>query len=239
MGLKVTIEGATIIEQGIWKARLKPQEILAFGGCSSRSGPYSVLLLTTKADFNEPSKSITFDPNATRLLNVGTTNQIIIISGIPSPKEVLTRSDQPSVSKLPKVKIPSKTPGRQNQIPDYELSHALSTGDKLFLSELPPDMRSLGETLLSEVRSQFKGELCYEPRAGKFDETPEIFWTVKIQTEDKSLRITVRGTPDTFPDLKGIDLNVDKFGYSAFVVTHMGQIPEAIAAIQQAAKNIQ
>ena len=237
MGLKVTIEGATGIGKGIWKARLKPQETSAFGDCSSKSGPYSVLLLNTQADFNTHSQSITFDPHATRLLNVGTTNQIIIISGTPFQKEVAQPFELPSDTQPAKTPV---TPDKsvQEQTPAYELSQALSTGDKLFLSELPPELRHLGETLLSEVRSHFKGELSYEPRSAKFDETPEIFWTVKIQPEDPSLRITVRGTPDNFPDLEDIDLKVDKFGYSAFVITNNNQIPGAVTAIQQAAKNI-
>jgi hypothetical protein len=237
MGLKVTIEGATGIGKGIWKAKLKPQETAAFGDCSSRSGPYSVLLLKMKADFNEQLQRITFDPSATRLLNVGTTNQIVIISGIPSQKED-AKASEPSPDTKPSETMPLPDGSGQEQIPDFELSQALSTGDKLFLSELPPDLRQLGETLLFEISRHFKGELNYEPRAGKFDETPEIFWTVKIQPDDNSLRITVRGTPDHFPDLKGIDLKVDKFGYSAFIITNKDQVPGAITAIQQAAKNI-
>jgi hypothetical protein len=237
MGLKVTIESAKSIGKGIWKARLKPQETSAFGDCSSKSGPYSVLLLTAQADFNEHSQSITFNPNQTRLLNVGTTNQIIIISATPSQKEVSQVFEQPSDTKPAKPIVPPE-PSAQEQKPEYELSQALSTGDKLFLSELPPDLRRLGETLLSEVRRHFKGELSYEPRFAKFDETPEIFLTVKIQPEDSSLRITVRGTPDNFPDLEYINLKADKFGYSAFVITDKNQIPGAVTAIRQAAKNI-
>jgi hypothetical protein len=237
MSLKLTIEGAKLIEKGVWRARLKPEETSAFGKCSSRSGPYSVLLLDAKVGFNERAQSITFDPNATRLLNIGSTDQIIILRGGPSQAPISTRSEQP---------LPSKRPANENQpnttvrkkIPEHELGNVLSTGDKLFLSELPPELRETGEALLSSVRSEFKGELRYEPRSAKFDETPEIFWTVKIQPQEKSLRLTVRGVPDTFPTLEGIDLKMDKFGYSAFVITHKGQVSGAVSAIRQAAKNM-
>ena len=238
MSLKLTIEGAKLIEKGVWRARLKPEETSAFGKCSSRSGPYSVLLLDAKVGFNERAQSITFDPNATRLLNIGSTDQIIILRGGPSQVPVSGGAEQPFPVK-PLINKKEQNTVVQKKIPDHELGNVLTTGDKLFLSELPPELREMGETLLSSVRGEFKGELRYEPRSAKFDETPEIFWTVKIQPQDKSLRLTVRGVPDTFPSLDGIDLKVDKFGYSAIVITHKGQVSGAVSAIRQAAKNME
>jgi len=238
MSLKLTIEGAKLIDKGVWKARLKPEETSAFGKCSSRSGPYSVLLLDAKVGFNERAQSITFDPNATRLLNIGSTDQIIILRGGPSQVPVSGGAEQPFPVK-PLINKKEQNTVVQKKIPDHELGNVLTTGDKLFLSELPPELREMGETLLSSVRGEFKGELRYEPRSAKFDETPEIFWTVKIQPQDKSLRLTVRGVPDTFPSLDGIDLKVDKFGYSTFVITHKGQVSGAVSAIRQAAKNME
>jgi hypothetical protein len=238
MSLKLTIEGAKLIEKGVWRARLKPEETSAFGKCSSRSGPYSVLLLDAKVGFNERAQSITFDPNATRLLNIGSTDQIIILRGGPSQVPVSRGAEQPLPVK-PLINKKEQNTVVQKKIPDHELGNVLTTGDKLFLSELPPELREMGEALLSSVRGEFKGELRYEPRSAKFDETPEIFWTVKIQPQDKSLRLTVRGVPDAFPSLDGIDLKVDKFGYSAFVITHKGQISGAVSAIRQAAKNME
>lgn len=237
MSLKLTIEGARLIDKGVWKARLKPEETSAFGKCSSRSGPYSILLLDAKVGFNERSQSITCDPNATRLLNIGSTDQIIILHGGPSPVQISGVAEQPLPGK-PLINEKQQNIAVQKKISDHELGNTLSTGDKLFLSELPPELREMGEALLSSVRSEFKGELRYEPRSAKFDETPEIFWTVKIQPQDKSLRLTVRGVPDNFPSIEGIDLKVDKFGYSVFVITHKGQVSGAVSALRQGAKNM-
>jgi hypothetical protein len=238
MSLKLTIEGAKLIDKGVWRARLKPGETSAFGKCTSRSGPYSVLLLDAKVGFDERAQSITFDPNATRLLNIGSTDQIIILRGGPSQVPVSGGAEQPLPGK-PLRNEKQQNIAVQKKIPGHELGGELSTGDKLFLSELPPELREIGEALLSSVRSEFRGELRYEPRSAKFDETPEIFWTVKIQPQDKSLRLTVRGVPDTFPIIESIDLKVDKFGYSAFVITHKGQISGAVSAIRQGAKNME
>lgn len=237
MGLKVTItiDGARQIDRGIWKATLKPAEAATLGDCESKSGPFSVLLLESTVDYNPQSKSITFDPDITRLLNIGSTDQIIVLSNMDAKIEQAAVSQPAVETKFPESQ-PSKTEKQapENKGPTYKLSRTLSTGDKLFLSELPLDMRKLGEGLLSEVRQLFPGELSYEPRAAKFDETPEIFWTVKIQPSDKSLRITVRGTPDTFKQAAGIDLKLDKFGYSVFVIQNQSQIPNALEIIKQA-----
>ena len=253
MGLRVTItiDGAKRIEQGLWKATLKPEEAATLGECDSKSGPFSVLLLESTFDYDLQTQSLTFDPNASRLLNIGSTDQVILISGgavravktataAPAParpaKPGEPRSAKPGESR-PKPP-PPKAPAKAGKAPEIELSHALSTGDKLFLSELPAEMRSLGELLLSGVRKEFPGELSYEPRAAKFDETPEIFWTAKIQPKDMSLRITVRGTPESFQSAAGLDLQLDKFGYSFFVLSQHEQVESALSLIRQARINM-
>ena len=74
MGLKVTItiDGAKRIEQGLWKATLKPEEAATLGDCKSRSGPFSVLMLESACDYDLQTQSLTFDPNASRLLPLTT-----------------------------------------------------------------------------------------------------------------------------------------------------------------------
>ena len=250
MGLKATIDKARFIEEGIWKAQLEPEEAASLGECSSRQGPFSIILLESTLDYNQNSQTLTFDPSTTKVLNIGSSDQVIIICLTAPPKKAAPQPQKaplkPPVAPPPK---PAKPPEpvkkaaappkpKPPKLAEYELSQPLATGDKLFLSELPPEMRELGEKLLSTVRSKFPGELSYEPRFAKFDETPEIFWTVKIQPYDKSLRITVRGTPDSFPEIQGVDLKVDKFGYSAFVITSKGQIPSALDAITQGHRNM-
>jgi hypothetical protein len=247
MGLKVTItiDGAKSIDNGIWKARLKPAEVATLGDCHSQSGPFSVLMLEANVDYNHRLQTLTFDPEATRLLNVGNTDQILVLSAVATPAGSGERAaTAPAATPAPKAAAspPPKAAAAKAEsartMPEIELSQTLATGDKLFLSELPADIRELGEKLLSEVRRHFPGELCYEPRAAKFDETPEIFWTIKIQPQDKSLRITVRGTPESFESVEGIDPKLDKFGYSAFVLTRTAQIPAAFNLIRQARKNM-
>ncbi len=236
MGLKVTIESVRHIGDGVWKAVLDPEETDAFGDCNSKIGPFSILLLESDIYFDEKASRITFDPKTTRLINIGSTNQVFLLSDSPSEQKKLAAS-VPKPEKIPvKVKqISEKKPPVKDT--GYQPPQAVPPGDKLFLIELPPAIRSFGEELLSTVRRHFKGELHYEPRTGKFDETPDIFWTVKIQPHSRSLKITVRGTPDIFKIPSAINLLRDKFGYSAFEISKKEQIADAVSLIKQAAKN--
>jgi hypothetical protein len=246
MGLKltITIDGAKHLDMGVWMAKLEPDEVATLGKCENRSGPFSVLLLDSEVDYDEKTQTLTFNPNATCLLNIGGTEQILVLSS-KDKKPVSKPAAAPSApAKAPTSSEPSGEKASTEEPPeemavDTELSKRLATGDKLFLSELPADMRGLGETLLSEIRGVIPGELNFEPRSAKFDETPEIFWTVKILPSKKALRLTVRGTPETFEQTSGIDLKLDKFGYSAFHITRVAQVPGAITFLKQARKNME
>jgi hypothetical protein len=242
--LKMTIDSAKLVGTGIWRATLEPDEAATLGKCESRSGPFSVLLIESAVDFNQTSQTITFEPDSVIPLNIGGTNQVIILSTDSVEPAAIDDSEtfaRPEPAEPPdeEPQKPSASDPKEDKNSEFELSQTLATGDKLFLSELPAVSRDLGEALLSEVRNLFPGELRYEPRSAKFDETPEIFWTIKILPQEKALRITVRGTPDDFDPVSGIDLTLDKFGYSAFLVTRPSQISGAIALLKQAHMNME
>lgn len=248
MGLKLTltIDGARHLDTGVWMAKLEPDEVATLGKCENRSGPFSVLLLESEVDFDLKTRVITFDPNATCLLNIGSTAQILVLSSQDKKPVSRPASEPPADAKLPAGDIPdfageaAPTAAPVDNVSfDTSPSSSLATGDKLFLSELPADLRALGETLLTQVRGVFTGELNFEPRSAKFDETPQIFWTIKILPSKKALRLTVRGAPETFEPAAGIDLEPDKFGYSAFLITRAGQIPGALLLLKQARKNME
>ncbi len=248
MGLKltITIDGAKHLDMGVWMAKLEPDEVATLGKCENRSGPFSVLLLDSEVDYDEKTQTLTFNPNATCLLNIGGTAQILVLSSkdnkpVSKPAEAPSTPFEPatSASSEPSSGKASTDEQPEEMTTDTALSRQLATGDKLFLSELPADMRGLGETLLSEIRGIMPGELNFEPRSAKFDETPEIFWTIKILPSKKTLRLTVRGTPETFEQTSGIDLKLDKFGYSAFHITRVAQVPGAITLLKQARKNME
>jgi hypothetical protein len=242
--LKMTIDSAKHVDTGIWRATLEPEETTTLGECESRSGPFSVLFIDSEVDFNQTSQTITFDPNSVTLLNIGSTDQVIILNADRTDPVATVEPDSSTQSDsadtpVEELQDPPVDDKKEEKNADFELSQTLATGDKLFLSELPVEIRDLGETLLSEIRNLFPGELNYEPRSAKFDETPEIFWTIRILPQDNALRLTVRGTPEDFESASGIDIQLDKFGYSAFEVNSHSQITSAISILKQAHLNME
>ena len=98
MGLKATIDKARFVEEGIWKAQLEPEEAASLGECASRKGPFSIILLESEMDYNAQSQTITFDPSTTKVLNIGSSDQVIIISIFASETGVTPKPQPKSPS---------------------------------------------------------------------------------------------------------------------------------------------
>ena len=115
---------------------------------------------------------------------------------------------------------------------------ANNAGDKKFLNNLPDYLYPLGSKFLKEIRNQYRGHLQYMPVSSKYVERPDNFWTVKIQPRDRSLRVTVRGRPESFPMglRKNLDIKNDMGSYSNFKVMGQDQLKEAIEVIKIAAR---
>jgi hypothetical protein len=57
---------------------------------------------------------------------------------------------------------------------------------------------------------------------------------VRIQPQDQSLRIVVRGEPAYFGPVTGISLNPDRASYSSLKIWKASQLPAAMAIIKAA-----
>jgi hypothetical protein len=218
MSLRISVENVTKIDEGIWLAQLNPSEVRILGECSANYGDPSVLLLLEPAEYNESSQKVIFNPKAVQLLNIGNSNKAIILDGLPD--QIGKAAENGLVG-----------PSREETRPE-----PVNEGDSKFITELPPDLKDLGEMLLAEVRKHFRGELKYHARSRKYVETPDNFWTVIIQPRDKSLRITVRGIPQSFAGYPDVSLKDDMSGYSAFKVTRKDQINSAVSIIKKASQ---
>jgi hypothetical protein len=174
-------------------------------------GEVTVLLLTAEPKFNSESKVLSFAPEIVRVLNVGATETAVVIVGSNNGVQV----------------APSPSPSSPVPAP-------IRNGDSLFVQTLPPDLRELGLALLQSIRKQFPGSLVFHPRSGKFVESPDNFWTVRIQPRDRSLRITVRGTPQGFSKTQLLELKPDMGTYSSFKVSAARQVSEALQVIREA-----
>ena len=211
--MKITLDNVQQVEPGIWRAALQPIEVTSFGHVPSRCGAKSVVLIVGNASFDRSNETLSFEHSDARPLNVGEMQEAIVLSASDGNKQ-------------PKVIVRPDVPISQNVA-------RLSTGDDRFVQELPRVLRELGETLLREVRKHFRGSLRYYERSGKYVESPDNFWTVRIQPRDQSLRITLRGRPESFRVSK-LELKPDMGSYSAFKLSSVSGIPEAVSLIRQA-----
>jgi len=195
MALSFQVDGATALDQGIWRAHFSPAEVRMLGMSASNTGDRTVLLLNGIPKYDESESSLIFDPSKAKLLVSGSSDAAIFIA--------TALGDSIDVSSR-------QVAGRAN-------------GDSAFLSSLPKNLSDLGRSLLDLVRSTYSGELKFYEKSGRYVESPDNFWTVKPQPRDVSFRITVRGAPESFKDVDSLDLKPDQSGYSSFKVSTESQ----------------
>jgi len=96
-------------------------------------------------------------------------------------------------------------------------------GDEQFVESLrlmnDASLTSVGERILAGVREHYpRGRLVYYPASRRYIQSPDNFWTIKVQTRDKSLAITVRGKETHFRS-HIIRVLRDRGSYSRFKVS--------------------
>lgn len=106
-------------------------------------------------------------------------------------------------------------------------------GDEEYLRQLPDALREVGSELLREVRKRWPGQL-QGPLSGRFVESPDNFWAVRIQPRDKSLRMTVRGEAQQFAGTEALGLKDDRRGYSTFKLTRLEELDLALSVLARA-----
>jgi hypothetical protein len=211
MAMSLTIPNVSALDPGVWKAKLPPDDLVFLGGNATRLGPVSVLLLLDSASFDHASSTLSFRPTNARLLNLGSTDSAVILESRTAAEA------NPNTTTV--------TP-----------TEHIVGGDADYLAALPSTLREFGTQLLTAVRSSFPGSLRFFSKSGKYVETPDNFWTIRIQGRDKSFRITVRGRPDDFLPSGTISLNPDMTGYSSLKLSTPGQLNDFIRILQQVPK---
>ena len=215
MGLQLSLSDAKELGENVWRTEIAPQQVRSLDSTAKDVGEVSVLAVL------EPVRrlgadAIQFDPTAVRVLAVGSTPSTLILQ---SCADVANNPDKGSEQDV--VKSPPT---------------AAHIGDEEFMRELrnqPEDVRELGRAFIIEVRQHFPGRLKPSD-SGRFIETPDNFWTVKLQPRDRSLSITVRGRLDQLPSPEGIDMKRDRPAYSRFKIERKDQIPGAIDILRRA-----
>ena len=215
--MKIQIDNAKKIGEGLWEAILKPSEIRMLGACSNSYLETSVIMAEKVTIGNGMSEDVlVIDHNFIHVLNIGNSPRTLILED----KKTNTIAEySPSVVNA--------------SIPDNkQYGHG---GDSEFIKKLPDSLKELGQNLLNQVRQHFRGELKLT-ESGKYVESPKNFWTVKIQPRDVSLAVTVKGRPETFVKTNLIDLKDDWPSYSRFKLFKKEQLSEAVDIIKQASK---
>jgi hypothetical protein len=123
--------------------------------------------------------------------------------------------------------------GSPSQASASPTGRGAATGDADFLAQLPPSLKELGDVLLASIRRHWMGDLRASP-SGRFVETPDNFWTVKIQPRDGSLRLTVRGEPERLAAAPQLGVQQDRRGYSTFKISRVDQIPLVVDVLGRA-----
>ena len=207
--MRVTIDKVMPGAKGVWTSSIEPQRLLKLGNPIRQWGCLSVVMVSQPSFENH---SLQFDLDSAILLNLGNTSETILVDSRES-KSVDT-----------KLVLQSKM-----QTP--------SSGDLRFvkeLSALSEPLRKLGEQLLGEIRKEFTGNLVFHEKSGKFVESPDNFWVVRIQPRAQSLRIIVYGTPRKHGTKSTIEMKDDMTGYSSFIINNQCQLREAIDVIFKA-----
>lgn len=215
--MKIQIENAKKIAEGLWEVKLNPSEIRMLGSCSNSYLETSVLMAEKVTVSNGISEDVlVIDHNFIHVLNIGNSPRTLILEEMKANSVVEGRVPNANTFFADKKQ--------------YE-----SSGEAKFFRELPESLKELGVNLLQEIRQHFNGHLTYT-ESGKYVESPKNFWTVKIQPRDVSLAVTVKGRPDTFINTKSIELKNDRPGYSRFKLVKKDQLTDAVNIIKQASR---
>lgn len=209
MSLRLSIEGASPAGPGIWRASIQPSWVRMLGPNATSSGALNVLLVSGLPTYDPTGKVLSFPADSARVLNVGS-----------CPDAVILHDTQPSKVTLDTGQGRPRTP---------------AASDAEFLGSVPLPMRSLAESLVSAVRSHLAGKLVLREPSGRYVETPDNFWTIKVQPRVQTFRITLRGRPQSFSSPSSFHLKDDRPGYSTFVLSHAKQVEDAVRAIREAA----
>ena len=209
--LENTIQGAS----KIWTSKIEPNQLLNLSKKPiHQQGSLSVLMVENPI-FDPLNKTLQFSIDSVVLLNLGNSSETIVIDSREKESKAET-------NKL-----------------DTPISRSVSPGDDGFLKELnklPTIQQEIGKQILSGVREEYSGELKFFTKSGKFVETPDNFWVIRIQPRAKNLRIIIYGIPVEHETYQTIQLKRDMASYSSFIVSSKDQVSDAIHAIKNAKK---
>ena len=243
--IKIVIDEVSEPHPGAYRTKINPSDVRMIGLCDNLSEEQTLIFIKNSV-YNQVKKTLQFSPMETEVLRIGE-NEDALLLNIKLFQKYLDKGlvvegglvelfppnhykEEKGVSKTANKKAP-KINASINSIVN-------NAGDKKFLNNLPDYLYPLGSKFLNGIRNQYRGHLEYKPISSKYVERPDNFWTVKIQPRDCSLRVTVRGRPESFPTrlIKRLEIKNDMGSYSNFKVMSEDHLKEAIEVIKISAR---
>jgi len=211
--MRVIIEKVLPGAKGIWTAEIDPQRLIKLANPVRQGGRLSVVMVNHPS-YQESESSLQFDLDSAFLLNLGNTSVTIILDSGESDTAL------PEIE--PILGLQSNPPGDRRYIKE--------------LDKLPDTQRRVGIELLRQIRAKYVGELKLK-ESGRFVESPDNFWTIKIQPHRNNLCIIVYGCAEEhmkFKKYKSFELKNDRSPFSIFRIHELHQIPEAVEVVLEA-----
>lgn len=212
--MKVVLDAVTPLANGVWLTEVSPQSLRLVGPPKSSAGEVSILLLPHYSPGSSAHR-LEFKTEDATVLNVGTTSQVVVVFGRSNGQ---SRPDEATTEQ-------------------FAFGPRVQSDDQVFLEEirrLSGELQDAGRMLLDQVRREFAGFFQKSPK-GRFVNRPDNFWTIKIQPQDQSFRVTVRGRPELFSLPPEMKLRDDRPGYSAFKIADRAQADLALDVLRLAA----
>jgi len=209
MAIQIGIE-ADPHDEGVWKAKISPQELQGLGRPLASTGNRTVLGVVSES---WRQGMLFFSPSNVVILNLGASEDALIVglgevSSLPAPDE--------------------DGSGADFIVTGDDGFRAACTG--LFSSE----MAGIAGDLLTGLRRLHPGKLV-PVQNRKWVNAPANFVAFTIQHRDQSLAVSVRGEPDKHID-SPLNLKRDRPGYSRFKVQGPEDIDRALLVIARAAR---
>jgi hypothetical protein len=89
MAVRLSFPNVKALGSGVWKAKLAPEDLYLLGGEATRRGALSVVLLSSTASFDRATNTLSISSAFIRVLNLGSTNDTIIVEGCaPSERDL-------------------------------------------------------------------------------------------------------------------------------------------------------
>jgi hypothetical protein len=206
MSIMLVIGDVHEVDRGIWTAQLAPSEVLRLNDAKPMRTLRRSIVAVSGVEFDGSSNRLFVDPSKASVLNVGTTDQAVIIDVGPEDHSGTVRLSEPNL------------------------------GDEEFLRScqrlLGEELCGMAKQLLAELRQKHQGHL-HEGQARKWVNGPRNFVAITIQPRDRSLAVHVKGNPDEFV-APSLDIRPDRPSYSRFKLERHDQLSDAIQVVLSA-----